>query len=425
MNYSRYLNLTSLSRQPSPIRVLTGIMQQAPPTMISMAGGRPNPNLFPIKGVSISLRDGTTVNIEPNLVQKGLQYSATPGLNEMLDWVKNLQKDVHNPPTLNSSDVDKQLDMLIIPGSQDGLSKAFEAFVTEKDNILIESPTYSGTLAILKPMRSNLLSVQTDKHGIIPNHLRKILSKWSPKDTKDPNSDIPKILYCIPNGGNPTGHGLTLERRQEIYKIAQEYDLLIMEDDPYFYLQNSQPYIPSFLSMDVDGRVLRFDSFSKLLSSGMRVAIITGPKAIINRIALHMQASVVHASGMSQVLLYTILEKMGLNGFKEHVKNVASFYQQQRDHCLTSAEKHIKGLAEWYVPECGMFLWMKLIGIPDSYKLITEKAREKEVLFVPGNAFMLNSEEPCPYVRASYSESSPEEMDMAFERLASVLREAK
>ena len=103
----------------------------------------------------------------------------------------------------------------------------------------------------------------------------------------------PKLLYINPTGANPTGTLLPLARRKEIYKLASQHDLLIVEDDPYYYLQvyflkravkgtkfpshvvrlqfTGNERTPSFLSMDVDGRVLRFDSFSKVLSSGIRL----------------------------------------------------------------------------------------------------------------------------------------------------------
>ena len=86
-------------------------------------------------------------------------------------------------------------------------------------------------------MKANLLPIQSDSQGLDPSHLRKVLSKWSPADAARPGSGVPKILYCIPNGGNPTGSSLSLQRKQEIYKLASEYDMLIMEDDPYFYIQ--------------------------------------------------------------------------------------------------------------------------------------------------------------------------------------------
>lgn len=92
-------------------------------------------------------------------------------------------------------------------------------------------------------MNSNLLPVDSDAQGLNPSHLRKVLSRWSLSDVGKSGSGIPKILYCIPNGGNPTGSSLTLERKKEIYKIAQEYDLLILEDDPYFYIQFTKVFI--------------------------------------------------------------------------------------------------------------------------------------------------------------------------------------
>ena len=89
----------------------------------------------------------------------------------------------------------------------------------------------------VKPMNCNIIPVKTDKHGMVPQSLSDIMSTWSPADANNPQSRIPKIMYLIPNGGNPTGHSLTEERKHEIYKIAQNYNLLILEDDPYFYLQ--------------------------------------------------------------------------------------------------------------------------------------------------------------------------------------------
>lgn len=71
----------------------------------------------------------------------------------------------------------------------------------------------------LKPLGCNLMGVDTDHQGMQPDHLRSVLSKWKPEDAKDPESDIPKILYTIPNAGNPTGVSQTLQRKEEIYQV--------------------------------------------------------------------------------------------------------------------------------------------------------------------------------------------------------------
>lgn len=422
MNYARYLTRVSAARQHSAIRVLTAFVQENP-SIITMAGGMPNPQTFPILEATLKLRDGKTIDMDAKAMRLALQYSGTKGLPPLLKTLTELQCKVHNPPTYNAENHPGPMDVIVTSGSQDGLCKVFESMVSEGDNVLLEHPAYSGTLAIVKPLLSNAIPVESDINGLNPASLRQALSKWSPSDARRPGSDAPRLLYLVPNGGNPTGAGLTLERKKEIYKIAQDYDLIILEDDPYFYLQFSKPYVPSLLSMDTDGRVVRFDSFSKLVSSGMRVGFVTGPRPLLERLELHMQCSVMHCSGVSQMMLYKVLEDWGIDGFLKHAENTAELYKRKRDQCLAAMEKHLKGLAEWTVPSGGMFVWIKL-HVEDSNTLITVKAKEKGILFVPGSVFMLDSSQPSPYIRASYSNCTEEQMDTAFQRLAEILQEA-
>ncbi|XP_061181725.1 kynurenine/alpha-aminoadipate aminotransferase, mitochondrial-like isoform X2 [Saccostrea echinata] len=421
MNYAKYITRISAARRHSAIRILSAIVQENP-SLITMAGGMPNPQTFPLLDASLTLRDGTKIDLDAKAMKTALQYLPTKGFQPLINFINDLQFKIHNPPTYKADDHPGQMDVIITTGSQDGLCKAFEAMVTENDNILVELPAYSGTLAIVKPITSNIIPVESDMNGLNPSSLRQALSRWSPSEARKPGSDAPKLLYLVPNGGNPTGVGLTLDRKKEIYKIAQEYDLIILEDDPYFYLQFTKPFVPSFLSMDTDGRVVRFDSFSKIISSGMRLGFVTGPQPLVERLELHSQCSVMHASGISQMILHKILENWGLEGFLKHTENTVEFYKNKRDQCLKTMEKHLSGLAEWSVPSGGMFVWIRL-NVEDSYKLVTVKARKKEVLFVPGNVFMLDNTKPCPYIRASYSNCTEEQMDIAFQRLAEILRE--
>lgn len=126
-----------------------------------------------------------------------------------------------------------------------------------------------------------------------------------------------KVLYIIPTGQNPSGATLSMERRKQVYQIAQEHNLLILEDDPYWFLRmkpyksstetdstvNSEGELRSLFSMDVDGRVIRFDSYSKVASAGIRIGVVSGPKAIIEKIQLVQQGTTLHPSGISQAML--------------------------------------------------------------------------------------------------------------------------
>ncbi|XP_006277551.1 kynurenine/alpha-aminoadipate aminotransferase, mitochondrial isoform X1 [Alligator mississippiensis] len=424
MNYSRFITAVSAARKASPIRVLTELMQRSPPSLISLAGGAPNPNTFPFKTARITIADGTAVEMGEDLMKRALQYSASAGIPELLSWLKDLQKSLHSPPTANYSPDQGQMEICVTTGSQEGLCKVFEMLINPGDNILLDAPTYPGTLAALRPLGCNIINVPSDQHGIIPEALKEILSRWSPEDVKNHCNNVPKFLYTIPNGGNPTGTSLTTDRKKKIYQLARQYDFLVVEDDPYYFLQFNKPWPPTFLSMDIDGRVIRTDSFSKILSSGLRIGFLTGPKPLIDRVILHIQVSTMHTSTFTQLMITQLLQQWGEKGFLEHVGRVVEFYKSQRDAMLVAADKWLKGLADWYSPAAGMFLWIKIKGVSDTQHLIMERALQKEVLLVPGGAFNIDSSHPSSHVRASFSLSSPAQMDQAFQRLAELIKEA-
>lgn len=424
MNYARFLTATSMARKTSAIRSTVDIISREGKSLISLAPGYPNPNLFPFKTATITVENGNPIQFEEEIMTKALQYSSSSGIPELVAWLKQLQIKLHNPPTAHYPPSPGQMDICITSGCQDGLCKAFEMLINPGDNVLINEPMYAGTLEAMRPLGGNIINVPSDEHGIIPNDLKKILSKWKPEDVNDPEKKTPKFLYTVPNGNNPTGNSLTGDRKKEIYELARKYDFLIIEDDPYYFVQFSKPWAPTFLSMDVDGRVIRADSFSKILSSGLRVGFMTGPKLLIDRIILHTQVSSLHPCSFSQLMILQLLYQWGEEGFLAHAERVADFYKNQRDMILAAADKWLSGLAEWHAPKAGMFLWIKIKGISDTKQLIEQKAIEKKVLFIPGNCFYIDSSAPSPYFRASFSVVSPEQMDMAFERLAQLIKES-
>ncbi|CAH6787311.1 kynurenine/alpha-aminoadipate aminotransferase, mitochondrial isoform X1 [Phodopus roborovskii] len=424
MNYSRFLTATSIARKPSPIRATADIMVKAPKSLISLAPGSPNPNMFPFKTATFTVENGNTIHFEKDTIKRALQYSPSYGIPELLSWLKQLQIKLHNPPTVHYPPTQGQMDICITSGCQDGLCKVFEMLINPGDIILINEPLYPGALYAIKPLSSNIINVPSDEYGIIPEALKKILSQWKPEDSKDPTKNTPKLLYTIPNGNNPTGYSMTGDRKKEIYELARKYDFLIIEDDPYYFLQFNKPWVPTFLSMDVDGRVIRADTFSKILSSGLRVGFMTGPKSLIERIVLHTQVSSLHACTLSQLMISQLLYQWGQDGFLAHVDRVTDFYRDQRNAILAAADKWLSGLAEWHAPKAGLFLWIKVKGISNTQLLIEEKAIEKEVLFVPGNGFFIDSSAPNPFFRAAFSVVTPEQMNLAFQRLAQLIKES-
>jgi kynurenine/2-aminoadipate aminotransferase len=401
MNYSKFFSRVSANRKPSAIRELAKFTNL--PEMISLGGGYPNSSQYPIDQIELTVNSQKLVLSQEEL-NLCLQYSSTPGIAPLLKQLHEIQK-IHS--------IQYDADICVGTGSQDLLTKAFEMLLNPGDTILLEAPTYVGILAFLKPLGLNFLEINSDYQGLDPEHLEQLL------ESCDENSR-PKVLYTVPIAGNPTGVSTSVERKRRVYAIAQKYDLIIMEDDPYYYLQFETPWKPSYLSLDTDGRVIRFDSFSKILSGGCRLGFCTGPKPLIERIVLHMQATSLHASGMSQIVVYKVLQLLGTDGFYEHCQKVAQFYKDRCDYFVSCLEKHLKGKAEWVIPDSGMFVWLKLLGVEDSFELITTKARDAKVLLVPGQEFFANPRK-TGYVRACYSVASQEDMELAIQRLASLL----
>ena len=120
--YSRFISAVSAGRQPSLIREMTKILAAAPPEMIPLSGGFPNPEMFPFKNLTISMENGSSINLSGKTMQSALQYLPTNGHPDLLKQLQELQVSVHNPP----ADTWATSDIVVTSGSQDGLCKAFE-----------------------------------------------------------------------------------------------------------------------------------------------------------------------------------------------------------------------------------------------------------------------------------------------------------
>ncbi|KAI8099387.1 pyridoxal phosphate-dependent transferase [Halteromyces radiatus] len=408
MDYRSYLSDESKNRQPSPIRALAPFVARK--GMISLGAGNPNPDTFPYESMQLTLKTGQVIQVDAEHFKKCLSYDLTSGFSPLNQWLKGLQQVEHKPKV--------EFGLTIGVGSQDLITKALQMFINPGTPILVENPTYTGVLSFLKSQPCQLVGVSTDASGLMPDELQRILQEWPIHE-----KPRPRILYVIPSGQNPSGVSASFERKQEIYSICQKYGILILEDDPYYYLQFRKDRIPSYLSIDVDGRVLRFDSLSKILSSGLRIGFATGPQVLIDQINIHSQSTNLQPSGISQLAAYELLEKWGYDGFDAHVRKVSSFYEDKAKAFIELLERHMKGYAEWDIPDSGMFVWMKLLGgITDSKEVIMTKATARNVVAVPGEAFLPNGG-MTPYVRLSFSNVSYEEADEALRRLAIVIQE--
>ncbi|XP_032664483.1 kynurenine/alpha-aminoadipate aminotransferase, mitochondrial-like [Odontomachus brunneus] len=377
---------------------------------ISLAAGFPNTVTFPVKDMSVTYEHGVSLNLTKSELATALQYMPTQGYKPLLEKWREFQKIWHTPKR-------KDWDIVFTNGSMDACSRIFDMMVDENEPIMLQSPTYGGVIGALLPLLPDIVEITQDADGIIPEQIVEECERRRASDRP-----MPKLLYVNPMA-NPTGTILSESRRRKVYELAQKYDFLIVEDDAYYFVHFLDKQPMSFLSLDTDGRVIRLDSFSKIVSSGLRMGAVTAHKKIVDKIIIHMENSVLHASSMSQMLLYKLFDIWDKPKFETHFKNVQRFYRERRDVMLTSMEKHLTGLAEWNVPQGGMFFWVKVTAIDNSMDLVVKGCIPKGVFIIPGNAFCFDSSKPSNYVRLSYSYATEEDIDKGLFILAQVIRE--
>ncbi|GMM33459.1 hypothetical protein DASC09_007840 [Saccharomycopsis crataegensis] len=168
---------------------------------------------------------------------------------------------------------------------------------------------------------------------------------------------------------------MPFERRKAVYDIASKYDIIIVEDEPYYFLQldphvkaseRTKPahvsneefiksLVPSFLHWDVDGRVIRLDSFSKVFAPGSRLGWMTDQKTILERFLRVHETSIQTPSGFCTAIIYGTLARWGQEGFIDWLQVLRHEYTYKRDSAIDSAFKYVPSFAEVHVPIAGMF----------------------------------------------------------------------
>lgn len=284
----------------------------------------------------------------------------------MLNHTKQI---VHHPPYQ-----DWQCTMSI--GTTSAIDFAYRMFTTRGEYILTEEFTFPSAVEAAHPLGLKCIGIKMDAGGLLPSHMDSILTNWDP--AAHGGAPKPWLLYTVPTGQNPTGATQSEQRRRDVYRVAQKHDIFILEDEPYYFLQ-MQPYtgpsqpsppppssheeflnslVPSFLSLDVDGRVMRMDSFSKVIAPGSRLGWITASAQIVERYIRHSELSTQNPSGMSQIVLYKLLEDTwGHGGYFDWLIHIRMQYTRRRNNICHACEKFLpRQVASWKEPDAGMFV---------------------------------------------------------------------
>ena len=306
----------------------------------------------------------TSATYEPCALplKAGLQYTHGAGLPDAQRVVTDLTRFYHAP-------ADHVCTLTL--GNSDAIAKLFRLLGEPGDTFLADEFAFSSVTNSPLAHGIRWQGVHMDEGGMVPAALERVLATWDPARGRRPH-----VLYLVPCGQNPTGSTLSLQRRQEIYVLAQRFDLLIIEDDPYYFLQYpaadapdadpaTAPFARSLLSLDTDGRVLRVDSFSKVMAPGMRLGWVTSSALFSDALLALTDASTMHPHAFGQMLISELLYGpggWGLAGFDRWVRSLRAEYHRRRAVFLELFEREVAPtrLASASTPEAGMFVWIRV-----------------------------------------------------------------
>lgn len=370
------------SLQPSAIREI--LKATADPSVISFAAGNPAPEAFPVE---------TVQKIAAEILQENpvlaLQYSVTEGYTPLRDRLAVHVKERYGI----GQDFDQ---VLVVSGAQQGICLTAHCLVDDGDTIICESPSFIGSLNAFRSFRSQLVGVEMDDDGINIEKLEAAL-KANPRT---------KFIYTIPNFQNPTGITMSLEKRKEVYRLALQYGVMILEDNPYGELRIKGEPVPTIKSLDTEGIVIYCGSFSKVLSPGLRVGYVVAPREIVAKLTVAKQCADVHTTILSQLICDKFLAEYD---FDAHIKGLQDIYRKKANLMIGEIDKKFNPAVSHTDPEGGLFLWCTL---PEGADMMAfcQAAVENRVAVVPGTAFLTDESEPTRSVRLNYSTPTDEQI---------------
>lgn len=381
--------------KPNAIRTL--LKYGKDPNLISYGGGWPYPGVFPHEELK-QVYD----YLLTEQYGEALQYTTTEGLPQLREKIAERMRRVGV-----ACDIDN---IFMISGAQQGLDIAAKCFVNPGDVIVTESPTFIGAKIAFNPTEPTYVGVPMDEDGMIMEELERVLQ----------TTPCVKMIYVIPDFQNPTGVSLSVVRRKRLVELANEYNVMILEDNPYRELHFTEQALPAIKSFDTEGRVIHLGSFSKILCPGMRLGWVVASKELADKLCLLKGAGDTQCSTLNMFAANRYMELYDLDA---QIAKICKLYKQKKDLMMQTLKEQFHGEVTYTDPTGGLFTWLSFPEDVDTEYFLNEWALPKaKVAYVPGATFFPEKQEHN-HCRVNYSCMSDEKMVEGMERLSKLFFE--
>ena len=392
MNYDKILATRTSRIRASAIRELLKLA--ANPDLISLGGGLPSPDSFPLDLVT-ELTDKVLKKYGSTALQYDTTEGFTPLRKALIDYVK-------------TKGVDARLENIYITsGSQGYLDAIGKLLISPGDYVAVEGPTYLAALQSFNAYEVNYAQMETDEEGVIPESMEEMIQSYPVK-----------FVYTIPTFQNPSGKTIGLQRREQIAEIILKHDVLLIEDDPYSALRYKGEKLPTIKSMAPDN-VIYASTFSKIFAPGLRIGFIVAPEKLGRWLVLIKQGVDLNTCTFTQALATEYLTGGYVSG---QVKKIINIYHPKLETMLKALEDNFSSDFKWSKPEGGMFVWgegPEGMDMEEVYK----RAIEKGVGFVPGKFFYPNPDDGIETMRLNFTNITEDQIKHAIKILASVVKD--
>lgn len=394
--------MTSFARradrvQPSAIREFLALASD--PTITSFAGGYPDATVFPVdelRGIYDDLLTATS--------RSALQYAASDGLTELRVVVAARLTADGMPCTAD--------DVLVTQGGQQGLDLTAKLFVDRGDVIVTERPTFLGALIAFNPYEPQYRSVPMDDDGMDVDALEHVLR----------TTDRVKLVYTVPDFHNPTGRTMSLVRRHRLVELAEEHDVVVLEDTPYRELRYEGDRLPSIKSLDTNGRVVHLGSFSKILAPGLRLGWALAAPDVREKLSLLKLAADTQNGTLNMAAAAAYVSRYDIEA---HIEAMLPTYRHKRDLMLAAIAEHFPAGVTCTRAGGGLFTW---VTFPERLDVATFQRDvlipRARVIVVPGAPFFAEHPE-SHHARMSFSGVPDDRLLAGVRAMGALLHEAR